>query len=203
MRNASELSKQVILGTYDTGMEDIRFEQDKDLYSDRDYFQYVAGGFNSFGIGSQVASISFGWNRNLHSFHSASVKRPSTDIQRVCEAHEVVAVGHVYFARRSDEILFDGIQEELDMDGAKWTPALMCTHRLNSSMESTNHPTAIVYFREEYLTVPKDWFESMPQPVNLFGEIFRVQMAGRSCIIKARAAGIVLGLSNITLRKRH
>jgi len=170
-------------------MDELHFQEDRDLYEDKSYFETIAGGFNSFGIGSAVASISFGWNRSLRSFQLKKVKGSITPLSHICSEEEVVVIGYPTFTFGFHEEKYNGIQMNLQMHGANWIPAVI--HLDRQKQQETMNWT-IVYFREDGLSLPKEWFDKLTQPVNIFGEILRFPMANRPCVVKARAAGVIL-----------
>jgi len=173
-------------------MDEIRFNKDKALYHDPDYFQSIAGGFNNIGFGSTVASVSVGWSRSLRSFQMEKVRGPITSIDSVCTEEEALLVGYALFSPSYQDHIQEGIQESLNMHGARWIPAIICTDKAHFLNDTQSSQWAIAYFREDNLSMPLAWYERLSQPVNIFGDVLRFPMATRSCIVQARVAGVIL-----------
>lgn len=179
-------------------MIDQPFRNDTILYNNQQYFQDIAGGINNVGLSTPIGGGSVGWEVSMHTLLMQEVKQSSTKFSQLCatDKAKVVVTGYITFTQGMGDTLFAAIQPDLKMNGVKWLPAICGINRPRTGISFTNDPWSIIYFREDSLEMPQDWFDRLRQPMNIFGDIFPFSMGGQDCIMKAHGAAVIVNQSH-------
>jgi hypothetical protein len=148
----------------------LKFSRDTAVYCDWSYLaQRAGGGLKSIGVGLPGLSFSAGWNSTLWQSFRARVIASVVPLEEAPARDEVCVSAYM-------TLLTGSHSQNLEMEGSSWCPVLLTTEKVTKYTDVLNRSWLLAYLREDCFMLPKDLWELIVDPIQIYGEMIAAEI---------------------------